>query len=346
MKQLGKAIKFELFKLIKNKSLVIGFCVFFVLLISILGVYVHLYSPKDSTVISEEVKAFQLEYYQNEKEKLEDIIEMMDNGIPPPFPLYEGYYESTVLQIAEYSYFLETGTIKEEFVSPLTIKKEHTGSNNMIVLVDCLGWLLPIFAIVAAHLVINSDYKNNTVKNILASPITKKTIYSAKATTVNIVLLAVFVLSMIYPMIEGLRDLSAKVLLCDGKVYYSQSLFTTYFIPKAISILLSMVLWASLTQLAIFVKNKRLANILPLSVYALIQICIAPFCFIGSSNVIFSYLPLLALRYNLRESFVHIFDKFTHGWLSLMFTAVVVIGICVTSACCCAKKIEKEDLRS
>lgn len=346
MKQLGKAIKFELFKLIKNKSLVIGFCVFFVLMICILGAYVQLYSPNDSTVISEEFKASRLEYYQNEKEKLEDIIEMMDNGIHPPFPISEEYYESTVLEIAEYSYYLETGTIREEYVLAVAISKEHTGSNNMIVLVDCLGWLLPVFAIIVAHLVINSDYKNNTVKNILASPITKKTIYSAKAATVNIVLVAVFVLSMIYPMIEGLRDLSATVLLCDGKVYYSQTFFTTYFIPKAISILLSMVLWASLTQLAILVKNKKMANILPLSIYALIQICIAPLCLFSSSNEVFSYLPLLALRYNLKQSINYIFDKFTHGWLSLIVTAVVVIGIWVASTCCCAKKIGKQDLRS
>lgn len=338
MKQLVKAIKFELFKLIKNKSLVIGFLVFFILITSILILSGNTTKLSDENILTQQEKEFQTQFYLNEKQKCEEIIATIDRGEPLNFVHPSDIYERSKIELARYNYLLETGTFMNDYN---THNQSHIGSFRMMGFLEKAGWVLPLFSIILVFYVMNTDYKNGSIKNIMASPIDKKVIFIAKSNCVNIVILATILVFSIYPMIEGLRDLSARELLYNGKEYYSQSLFTVYFLPKTLSTFLSMILWSGLTILTIFIKNKKLANVLPFIVYALAQVLHIFFPFLN-----YRILPLINMRYSFNHEHDNIFGAFSEGWLTLILTVIAVAFINILTTYYCSKRLSKQDLRS
>lgn len=125
----------------------------------------------DEIILTQQEKEFQTQFYLNEKQKCEEIIATIDRGEPLNFVHTSDIYEKSKEELVLYNYLLETDTFMNDYN---TNNQSHIGSFRMIDFLEKAGWFLPLFSIILVFYVMNTDYKNGSIKNVMALQLIRK----------------------------------------------------------------------------------------------------------------------------------------------------------------------------
>lgn len=348
--KLKKALKFETYKIIKHRYIVVAFFVFFIIFLSITVVYAYSFPLPKRGALSDTEKEDETALYIQQRMFYENTLSFI-NGENSSLPAgtiiapnvdYEQQYKY-------YDYLLTTGTFESEYLGhhEQLFDLQHRGSYIMIEILNILGVVLPLLAIFTTFYVVNSDYVNGTIKNQIASPVGRRAVFTGKSVFLFILIAIIFMLSILCPMIAGLSDSSAKMLLYNSKGYYAQSAFVSIFFPKVLSLAMSMAFWSCIMSFFILIKNRFLSIIAPVLTFGISQlIYYLVNIVIGIDDlIIFRIIPMAFLRYGELYSVLDIFSFFTNGWLTIILTSIFVIALSIASTLIYTKKISRQDLR-
>jgi ABC-type transport system involved in multi-copper enzyme maturation permease subunit len=350
MRNFTKILKFETYKIIKNKFLMISSVTFFMIFLSIALGYAYSFPLPQKNELSYEEKEHAVTYYNQQKSFYENIL-MYLNGetatLPPGVIIASDMdYKQ---QFEYYDFLLSTGTFESDYLeqNEQGFSVNHRGSYIMVEMLDILSVIMPVIAICLSLYVLRSDCLNGSVKNLIASPIERRNIMFGKSIFLYLLLTVVFTIVILCPMIVGLSDSSAVMLLYGANGYYVQSAFIAIFFPKAISVFFSILFWSGITECFVLIKNRVMSAIYPIMIFAgfrfiyyLIDVLIGV-----DRSVLFYIFPITFLRYAELYNILNIFQSFTQGWLSLLVAAIFIIAICIISSFICMRRISKQDMR-
>lgn len=207
---------------------------------------------------------------------------------------------------------------------------------------NILGYILPVVSMLAAFFFLTSEYSGGTAKNLLAATVSRKSIFFGKVLFLCIINLFVLVVASAYPMIAGLSDSSAKLLIYGKNGWHALPAFAYLFFPKIVSIFASMIFCTALSVfLGQFFKKRVWGLIAPLLVCGILELVYA--IIESAVGVEVFFMPLSFMRYADIGDIIEAFAAFSTGWLWLMLAAIAVTAFSAVCTVMGAKKIEKQD---
>jgi ABC-type transport system involved in multi-copper enzyme maturation permease subunit len=339
MEKLLKVLKFEVYKTVKNKFLLVSFSVFFVLFLVILVGTAYNYRFSDDRTDAE--RAAEMSGHEQERDRYKAYVDHfsgeapLPNGNIPDENLKEFY-----LQAYEYyDYLIQTNTVMSDYSWS---NVAHRGTYVMTYMTDMLGYIMPVFSLALAFFVLTGEYSGGALKNLLAAPVGRRTVFAGKVIFLCIVNLLIFLAAIAYPMCAGLTDLSARELVYGANGWYAPSVFTFLFLPKAAALFLSMLFYTTLSAiLGQFFKKRAWGLIVPLLGYAAIQLTYAVIEQVAGVKIFL--MPLAFMRYAQLDFINKALSLFSTGWLWLLVAGAAVgmfAALCVVLG---GKKVAKQD---
>lgn len=349
MRRFARILKFETYKIIKNKFLIIFSVIFFIIFLSIMLGYAYSFPLSQKTEMSYEEKEHKITYYNQQRSFYEDILMYLDgeiDSLPPGVIIVPdmGYEQ----QFEYYDFLLSTGTFESDYLAQneQSFSADHRGNYIMVEMLDILSVIIPIIAICISLYVLSSDCLRGSIKNLIASPIGRRNIMLGKSIFLYLLLTVVFMIVILCPMIAGLCDSSAVMLLYGANGYYVQNAFIAIFFPKAIAVFLSILFWSGITEFFVLIKKRIMSAIYPIMIFAGFQLI---YYLIGdligvNCSVLFYLFPITFLRYAELYKILNIFQSLTQVWLSLLVAAIFIIALCIISSFACMRRISKQDM--
>lgn len=297
MSSFNKILKFEWCKAKNNKILVfVGIAVVLTILLFTLVYYCFLNASETDEVIREDVL---IEY--------QFTIDSNNERLAQDNDLSEEDIEGILLRNKELQFYVDTQTIKQDYVNNFEITQsrvvQYSGTSVMILFTAISSIILCGIATVFASYLFCSDYKGNSIKNILAGQVSRIKLLMSKWLIFFGLISCVFLLFFLFAMAFGLTNPSKFLFYINSEFIAVNSM--AVFCMQAISSYVLMIVATSITvATGVLAKSSTVAIATAVTVLLLIVLSFfIDFQNAYSSAVIlvsspFKNAPILSLIYN------------------------------------------------
>ncbi len=339
----------EMNKTIRNKDIFLLWLLFFIVFFSIVLIYAFSFPLHEKEELSNEDKVVLRVEYIEQREFYKQILDYLDGqsgDLPDGVIIVPNYdYEKEYLY---YDFLIENNTFSVDYLTThqQTFDLSHQGSYVMVVVFKALSLVLPILAITLAFEVFNLDI-NDSLKNILISSNNRKNVFFGKNVFLYLISTLYLLLTMVIPFIMGWSDSAAKFLLYGEDGFFEKSALEIVFLPKFVTIILSMLFWMNFAKLTMLIKNRKMSISLTVITYFVTRSIFYIANSIGVSNkILFGLFSLFYLQAGELYEYLDVFSYFTKGWLTLIIVTVIEIALTIIVDYLCRKKILKKDVIS
>lgn len=298
MSSFNKVLKFEQFKARHNKLLVyVGVIVLLTFILTSLYYFCF-------------IKSYELEEINREELLFEYQNEIISNNllIEQDKTLTKEEIENLKINNKLYEFYINTNTVQQDYLNNLEITFERNIENAnagfMFVFLAISGLVLCAIAGAVGFYLFSSDYKNNSIKNILAGQVSRVKLFLSKLSIYFVLMGSIFLIFMLFAMIFGLVNPS-KFLFYIKDNFVAVNGMTVFFM-QALSFFVLMLSVSSIA-IAVGVISKSL---------------IASSASVVCTLLLISMISLLTLNDSLSSPVLMIDNEF-HNFplISLLFNA-------------------------
>ena len=256
-------IKYELYLLMKNKTIIVSVLVLFFILIGTITAYSFSY-PENKVVLSSSQQKDAIVHYREQREicRIVSVYQHGEAELPEGVMIaqdvdYQRQYEY-------YDYLLQTHSFEEDYgmVTRARILCERA--------LTILGTLLPVIVILFAYYLLTVDSAKGREKNLLSAPMQQKAIMCGRTMSIWYGVAVITVLFELCPFVAALCDKSA-FLVYGNNGYSTKSTFVALFLPAFVSMALAASFWTGITLLCARIKCRYWMNAIPLGLYVIMQ---------------------------------------------------------------------------
>lgn len=252
MNAFKKVLKFENYKARHNKLLVyVGVIVLLTFILTSISYFCFIkpYEPED---INREELLFK---YQNEIILNNEIIEQDKT-------LSKEEIENLKVTIKLYEFYINTNTIEQDYINnfnlPLERNIENSNAGFMFIFLAISGLVMCAIAGAVGVYFVSSDYKNNSIKNILAGQVSRVKLFLSKLSIHFVLMSSIFLIFIIFAMIFGLVNPS-KFLFYVNENFVSVNGMAVFFM-QALSLFVLMISVTSITVAVGVLSKSRMAG--------------------------------------------------------------------------------------
>lgn len=340
MKNVLKIFKFELYKLISNKKLLVSFAVF-ILALFIFSAYSHndfylsqkeweqrqtLSGNINPNEYTEEYRQEILDSYilalENAEENLENALE---NGTE--LEIWDCQNDVSIL-----NYLLETNTIKEDYIDYKFIDSLHYnyyGTPFLFSFFSLFKYIIIFIVVLLTTIIIIYEYKSGTSRYILSSPTTRRQILLGKLLYIFIVTLFLTLLCVAFAygvaLYYGCNSAITLIITKNG-LCYTVSIYTVFW-RQIIGILIISILFSCLTLfIGYVIKNHIVSLLLPFGFYLLLYYILQFFIEKGydTGSYVYGYINYFPIL-NMIEQNIYFWSDFALILLYNLFLAIVLL---------------------
>lgn len=334
MNGIGKTIGFELKKISHNKLMIAILAVLLAAALAVPTVKYFCFSKPQPLEIEDDRTAV-LMGYREELERYEQLqIRYADTLTKKEKEIYDDI-------CARLLFFIETGTTESDYqnLSSLTEKyetKENTGF--MFFFGTVSSFLLWALAIATAAYLFVFEYHTSTLKNVLASQISRDKIFAGKLLFMLLFLTAVFLIFTLYAFAFGLTQSQLLLILHNGD--YRAIGTATAFISQSVAVYVIMLILSAVTALSgIAFRNIAVGIATPGALYGITILMYAAIADATRKNPAYSQInyidkiPLLSIQFHIGG-----FD-----W-SFILSLLLHLASAVLLMLLCFRKFKKQDV--
>lgn len=251
MSSFNKVLKFEQYKARHNKLLVyVGVVVLLTFILTSIYYFCFIRSYEPEEINREEL----LFEYQNEIILNNELIEQDKT-------LSKEEIEALNITNKLYEFYIHTNTIEQDYLNnfniPLERNTENSNAGFMFIFLAISGLVMCAIAGAVGVYLFSSDYKYNSIKNILAGQVSRVKLFLSKLSIHFVLMSSIFLIFIIFAMIFGFVNPS-KFLFYVNENFVSVNGMAVFFM-QALSLFMLMISVSSITVIVGVISKSRMA---------------------------------------------------------------------------------------